>query len=382
MRVALVHDWLTGMRGGERVLHVLAGMFPAADLHTLIHVPGVTSPRIEQLNIRASPLSALPGVARYYRVLLPLFPWAIEREELRDYDLVISTSHAVAKGVRVADGTPHLCYCFTPMRYVWDHVDTYLGRGLRRAFSMPLVHYLRRFDRRTSGPERVHRFVACSKTVAERIERLYGRDAGVVYPPVDVERFRPNGKSPEDFYLLVAGFVSYKREDLVIDAFRHLAGRRLVVAGDGPSRSRLVALAPQNVEFIGRVSDDELADLYARCRALVFAGDEDFGIIPVEAQAAGRPVIALGSGGTLETVVGKGAETQPSDATGIWFGPQTVDALTAAILEFESVESSFDTRRIRAHALQFSTERFRAELEVEIEQLLGSPAAGEDPLGG
>jgi glycosyltransferase involved in cell wall biosynthesis len=345
-------------------------MFPAADLHTLIFVPGATSPRIEKLNIIASPLSSLPGVKRYYRALLPLFPWAIERKELLDYDLVISTSHAVAKSVRVASSTPHLCYCFTPMRYVWDHVDTYLGRGLRRALATPIVSYLRRFDRRTSTPERVQRFVACSKTVAKRIERCYGRDARVVYPPVDVERFRPNGKPPEDFYLVVAGFVAYKREDLAIDAFRRLAGRRLIVAGDGPGRGRFAALAPHNVEFLGRVSDDELADLYARCKALIFPGDEDFGMIPVEAQAAGRPVIALGSGGALETVVGRGEGTNPSDATGIWFGPQTVDALTSAILEFESVEQGFDPQRIRTHALRFSIDQFRSGLEAEIERVL------------
>ncbi len=364
------------MRGGERVLHVLAGMFPAADLYTLIHIRGATSPRIEQLNIRASPLSSLPGVGRYYRALLPLFPWAIEREELRNYDLVISTNHAVAKSVRVAAGTPHLCYCLTPMRYVWEHVDVYLGRGVRRALATPLVHYLRRFDRRTSGPERVQRFLACSNTVAKRIERCYGRDAAVVYPPVDVERFRPNGKSPENFFLLVGGFVPYKREDLVVEAFRQLGGRRLIVAGDGPGRSRLAARAPHNVEFIGRVSDDELADLYARCRALLFASDEDFGMVPVEAQAAGRPVIAFGSGGALETVVGRRVGADASEATGIWFRPQTTDALVAALREFENVEPCFDAQRIRAHALRFSTQRFCAEFEAEIEKLL----AREDQL--
>ena len=369
-RVALVHDWLTGMRGGERVLDELAALFPRADLHTLFHVPGATSRRIDSLRVYESALARLPGARRHYRALLPLLPWAISRRRLEGYDLVLSTSHAVAKGIRVASGTPHLCYCFTPMRYVWDQADAYLGRGVRRALVTPLVHGLRRYDVRTSAPDRVTRFAAISHTVADRIRRHYGRDAAVVYPPVRLDRLRPNGLPAEDFYLLVAGFVPYKREALVIEAFRRL-GRRLVVVGDGPLRPRLARGAPPHIEFTGRVDDRTLADLYARCRALVFAAEEDFGLVPVEAQAAGRPVIAYGRGGAVESVVGRDA-TAPGLATGILYARATPRGLTEAVARFEAVEHEFDPGAIRAHAETFGVERFRAEILAEVERVFAS----------
>jgi len=377
MRVALVHDWLTGMRGGERVLDEICGMFPDADLYTLFHVPGSTSARIEARRIVTSPLSRLPGAARHYRKLLPLHPWAIERFALRDYDLVLSTSHAVAKGVRAPRGAIHVCYCFTPMRYVWDQADAYLGRGLRRALATPLVAYLRAFDRRTSTPDRVQRFVAISHCVADRIRRHYGRDAGVVFPPVDVERLRPDpallaGGAPDEAYLLVGGFVPYKREDVAIEAFRRL-GRPLLVAGDGPTRSALAAAAPPNVRFLGRVSDDALARLYARCRALVYPQDEDFGIVAVEAQACGRPVIALGRGGAADTVRPLGG-SGPGAATGVFFREQTPEALVEAVRRFEAAEpaGAFVPAAIRAHAEGFGPARFRRELRREIDAALSS----------
>ncbi len=371
MRVALVHDWLTGMRGGERVLEELAALHPGADLYTLIHVPGATTERIERLRIRASPLSRVPGVRRHYRKLLPLFPWAIERFRLRDYDLVVSTSHAVAKGVGIAPGTPHLSYCFTPMRYIWDQADAYLGRGAFRALATPLVLYLRRFDLRTSGPERVRRFAACSRTVADRIRRRYGRDASVVHPPVAVDRIRPCGRVPDEFFLMVGGFVPYKREEVAIEAFRQL-GRRLLVVGSGPTRDRLAARAPRNVEFVGRLPDAELADCYARCRALVYPGEEDFGLVPVEAQAAGRPVIAFGGGGALESVVGvEPGSGSSKGATGLWFDRQTPECLAESVRRFEELEAGFDAGTIRAHAERFSPERFRRAIGAEIEAVLG-----------
>ncbi len=371
VRVALVHDWLTGMRGGERVLHELAALYPDADLYTLVHLPGSTSERIERLRIRTSPLSQLPGIARHYRKLLPLFPWAIERFELRGYDLVVSTSHAVAKGVRVAHATPHFCYCFTPMRYIWDHADAYLGRGLRRAMASPLLAYLRRWDRRTSSSERVTRFVAISRTVAQRIHTHYGREADVIYPPVDVECFQPRPVAGERPYLLVGGFVPYKREEIALQAFAAL-DLPLWVAGDGPQRAALQAAAPANVRFLGRVSDAQLADLYASCRALIYPQEEDFGIIPLEAQAAGRPVIAYGRGGATETVVPL-AESNGADPTGIWFEPQTPEALCEAVRRFEAHEALFHTEAIRKHAERFSAERFRREIARAIEETLTSP---------
>ncbi len=359
MRVALVHDWLTGMRGGERVLHEIAGLYPDADLYTLVHVPGSTSPRIEDRNIHTSALSRLPGVRRHYRALLPLFPMAIEAFRLRDYDLVVSTSHAVAKGIRAPEGAIHICYCFTPMRYIWDQIDAYLGRGAVRMLATPLVAYLRHWDRTRSGPERVHTFLAISRTIADRIRRHYGREAPVLYPPVDTQRFVPDGRPPDDFFLLVGGFVPYKRDDIAIDAFRR-TGQKLVVAGDGPGRAALAADAPPNVEFTGRISDAELAGLYARCRALIYPSNEDFGIVPVEAQACGRPVIAYGAGGAAETVVPPDAQST-GPPTGIWFPVQTSDSLAAALERFGALESQFECDAIRAHAEVFSVPRFQRE---------------------
>lgn len=367
MRVALVHDWLTGMRGGERVLEEIAALYPDADLYTLVHVPGSTSDTIERLRIHASPLSRLPGIGRRYRLFLPLFPWAIRRFHLRGYDLVLSTSHAVAKSIPTEPGTLHVCYCFTPMRYVWDQVDAYLGRGAKRILAAPLVAYLRRFDRRTSGVDRVSRFVAISRTVADRIARTYGRSAEVIHPPVDTDRFRVRPVGGERPYLLVGGFVPYKREDLVLEAFRRL-GRPLLVVGDGPGRRRLEGRAPAGTRFLGRVSDERLAELYAGCRALLYPQEEDFGIVPVEAQACGRPVIAFGRGGATETVV------PPDDPdgrapTGLFFDPQTPEALADAVRRFEAMEQRFRPEAIRRHAEGFSRPRFRAELAELLERI-------------
>jgi glycosyltransferase involved in cell wall biosynthesis len=358
MRVALVHDWLTGFRGGEKVLHELALLYPSADLYTLIHVPGAASPEIERLRITASPLSRLPGAARHYRKLLPLFPWAIERFRLTGYDLVISTSHSFAKGVRVAPGTPHLCYCFTPIRYAWDLAGEYLGHGAKRLAAAPLLAYLRSWDRRTSSPARVTEVVAISRAIADRVRRTWGRDASVVYPGVDVARFERLASKPGDFYFMLGGFVPYKAEGLAIEAFRRM-GQSLVIAGDGPTRAALEESAPPNVRFLGRVSDTELDDLYSRCRALVYPQLEDFGIIAVEAQAAGKPVIAFGRGGAAETVVG------PSDSagrapTGVFFHEPTPESLVQAVREFEELEPKLDSEAIRANAARFSLETFRA----------------------
>jgi len=372
VRVALVHDWLTGMRGGERVLHELALLYPQARLYTLVHVPGSTSPAIERLDIHSSPLSRLPGAANHYRKLLPLFPWAVKGLKVDDCDLVISCSHAVAKSVRPPPHTPHLSYCLTPMRYIWSQADRYLGRGLRRALATPLVAGLRRFDRRTSGPERVTRFVAISSEVSRRIRSCYGRESEVVFPPVQVQRIRPNHKAPEEFYLMVGGFVPYKCEGMAIAAFQKL-GRRLVVVGDGPDRRRLEAAAGPGIEFTGRISDAELADLYARCRALVYPQEEDFGIAAVEAQAAGRPVIAYGAGGARDTVVPlmdaelTGEHRAP---TGLWFHTQSTAALCQAVRDFEDCEHRFDAGEIRRWAEAFGPERFCKQFQEQVDLML------------
>jgi len=370
VQVTLVHDWLTGMRGGERILHELALMYPDAALHTLIHTPGRTSDAIAGLRGRPGGLSPLPGVQRHYRKLLPLFPRAVESMALEPCDVVLSTSHAFAKGVRPPEGARHLCYCMTPMRYVWDQIDAYLGRGPQRLLATPLVGYLRRWDVRTSSPERVTRFVAISHTVADRIRRHYGRTAPVVYPPVEVLRFETRERDPGDAYLLIGGFVPYKNEALALAAFAEL-GRPLIVAGDGPTRRRLEARAPSNVRFVGRVSDAQLTDLLSHARALIYPQLEDFGIIAVEAQAAGCPVIALGQGGACETVVPLGAPGV-REPTGVWFEEPRAESLARAVRAFEDAERAFDPKALRSHARRFDTARFRSEIQAHVQDVLHS----------
>ena len=370
MRVALVHDWLTGLRGGERVLDELVTLWPRADLYTLLHVPGTTTDRIDAMPIHVSPLARIPGAARHYRKLLPLHPWAVRRLRIEGYDLVLSVHHAVAKSARIPPGTRHLCYCLTPMRYVWDQIDAYLGRGARRALALPLVAALRRFDRATAGPAQVTRYLASSRTVADRVRRHYGRTAEVVNPPIDTERFRPNGRPPEDFYLLVSAFVPYKRDDLAIQALAGL-GRRLVVVGDGPGRRAAARRAPRHVEFTGRLPEAEMPGLFARCRALVHPQEEDFGLVAVEVQAAGRPVIAYGRGGATETVLPLvGPPHAATRATGVWFEAQSAEALVRAVHRFEAAEAWFDPKLIRSHAERFSAPRFRAEIQREVQSVL------------
>ncbi|MFK7897561.1 MAG: glycosyltransferase [Myxococcota bacterium] len=381
MKIALVHDWLTGYRGGERVLDHLVGRFPEADLYTLFHTPGSVPTSIESLRIRTSPLNRLPGTSRHYRKLLPLFPWAIQRFDLTGYDLIISTSHAVAKSIRVPVGTPHLDYCFTPMRYIWDQADAYLGQGSRRQIAKPLIERLRRFDVATSGPESVTRFVAISEEVASRIERHYGRPASIVAPPVDLSWIEPSTGPRDDFYLLVAGFVPYKKDELAIRTLSRM-GRRLVVVGDGPARQALERQALPHVEFRGRISDAALADLYRRARALIYPQHEDFGLIAVEAQGSGCPVIAYGRGGALDTVqpllpipsedlAPSVDEIDLAPPTGVFFDAQTEEALADAIKRFEKAESVFNPVLLRQWAERFSPERFDIEFDREVEAVLG-----------
>ncbi len=372
LRVALVHDWLTGMRGGERCLEVFCELFPGADLYTLLHVPGSVSPVIEARRVVTSFVQRLPAAARRYRHYLPLFPWAVERFDLRGYDLVLSTSHCVAKGARPPAGAVHVCYCFTPMRYVWDLYDEYFGprAGLvTRALMPPVAAALRRWDRAASA--RVHHFVAISHHVARRIERCYGRPADVIHPPVDVQRYPLAEDEPEDFYLVVSALVPYKRIDLAIEAANRLR-RRLLVVGTGPEAGRLRARAGPTVEFLGWRSDAEVADLYRRCRALLFPGLEDFGIVPLEAMAAGRPVVAFGAGGALETVIPPGGDRPP---TGVLFAEQTVEALAAAVERLEAERHRFEPKALRAHAGAFDRPRFEERMAAYLEARLAGTRA-------
>jgi glycosyltransferase involved in cell wall biosynthesis len=373
-RVALVHDWLTGMRGGERCLEVLCELFPSAPLFTLLHVPGSVSPVIEDRPIVTSFVQGLPAAARRYRQYLPLFPAAVRRFDLRGYDLVISLSHCVAKGVRIPRGALHVCYCFTPMRYVWDLYDDYFGRDagpLVRSLMPPVAAALRRWDRRTAS---VHHFVAISRHIADRIRRVYGRDADVIHPPVELDRFRVG--APADFYLVVSALAPYKRVDLAVAAATRL-GRRLLVVGTGPEEGKLRRLAGPTVEFLGWRSDEEVAALYARCRAVLFTAFEDFGIVPLEAAAAGRPTIAFGRGGVLDTM------TPLEDAgppTAVFFAAQTVEALTGAIERFEAAERAgrFDPAVLRARAETFDRPRFAARVRAYVDRRWEEHVAGRD----
>ena len=359
MRVALVHDWLTGMRGGEKCLEVFCQLFLSADLFTLVYAPEKVSPTVRRMEIKTSFINRLPWAKRAYRYYLPLFPAAIERFELGRYDLVLSSSHCVAKGI-MPHRALHISYMHAPMRYVWDQHDSYFGAdsGWMARTGMALCRsYLQRWDVRSSP--RVDYFIANSKNVAAKIKNLYGRDAAVIYPPVDVEKFNLH-PDLQTYYLIVSALVPYKRIDIAVEAFNRLR-LPLKIVGEGPLRSRLRKLAQPNIEFLGWVKDQELAALYPRCQALVFPGEEDFGIAPLEAQASGRPVIAYGRGGALETVVPLEVGSV-SPATGIFFSEASTESLMAAVQRFQRNRERFEPATIRRHAGKFSRERFKAQI--------------------
>jgi glycosyltransferase involved in cell wall biosynthesis len=345
MRVAIVHDWLTGMRGGEKVLEGILSLYPKADVFTLLHVPGSVSPAIEAHPIRTSFLQRMPALRSHYRKYLLLFPRAIESLDFRAYDLVISSSHCVAKGARVPAGIAHVCYCHTPMRYIWDRYADYFGPGRT---SLPIrtvmagsAGWLRRWDVETS--RRVTTFVANSRYVADRIRRIYDRPADVVYPWVDHATFTPDGEAADSFYLVLSALVPYKRV------------------------ARLEAHATSNVEFVGRVDDEELRRLYRRCRALVFPGEEDFGIVPLEAMACGRPVLAYRAGGAMETVI--------EGESGGFFDAQTAASLAGAVRRFEP--ERFDPAAVRSIALRFDRERNLSAFRTIVERAVTGARDGE-----
>ncbi|HVL13175.1 MAG TPA: glycosyltransferase [Gemmata sp.] len=368
-RVVLVHDWLTGMRGGEKCLEPLCRRWPAARLLTLLHRPGSVSPAIEATRVRPSLLNRLPRVERYYRYLLPVMPFAAGWR-VADAELVVSFSHCVAKSARPPAGVPHVCYCFTPMRYAWHMQESYfratglVGTLKARAVDL-LLSRIRDWDRRTA--DRVTHFVAISRTVRDRIRDCYAREADVIYPPVDTDFYTPAPQRREDYYLVVSALAPYKRFDLAVDACRRL-GRRLVVIGSGQHAAKLRAAAGPGVEFLGWQPDEVIRDHLRRARALLFPGEEDFGIVPLEAQACGCPVIGFGRGGLTETVHPLGAGAEP---TGVFFAEQTADAVAEAVERFERDADRFDPRAARRQALLYGKERFEAELFAYLDDVTG-----------
>jgi glycosyltransferase involved in cell wall biosynthesis len=366
-RVALVHDWLTGYRGGEKCLAVLCRRFPDAPLYTLLHARGTLPDVIERMDIRPSALQRLPRINRYYRYTLPLMP-LVAGWHPQDCDLLVSLSHAVAKSAKAPPGVPHVCYCFTPMRYAWHMRESYFAgrvRGLKARAVDALLAAIRAWDRRTAN--RVTHFIAISHTIRKRIADCYGRDSVVIYPPVDTGFYTPDPSvRREDFYLVISAFAPYKRVDLAVEASNRLR-RRLVVIGSGQDAGRLKTLAGPTVEFLGWQKDEVLRDHLRRCRALLFPGEEDFGIVPVEANACGTPVIAYARGGATETIT---PLDQP-DPTGAWFDEQTVDALVAAMEHLEAEADRLDPAAARRQAVKFEQRKFETDLLEFLGQALG-----------
>jgi glycosyltransferase involved in cell wall biosynthesis len=365
-RMALVHEWLVVPAGSEQVLQQMIALFPEADIFCL--VDKLSHADRERLGVRfpqTSFLQRVPGVERHYRRLLPLMPAAVEALDLSAYDLVISNSHAVAKGARVRQGALHICHCCSPMRYAWDLRGQYLAEagldhGVNGWLANVMLDRLQRWDlRATKG---VAEFIAISNFIAERIQRAYARASTVIYPPVDTEFFTPGTEARGATYVAASRFVSYKRMPAIVEAFRLLPDRELVVIGDGPDRAKVAAAAGANVRVLGWQPRDVMRDVFRTARAFVFAAEEDFGILPVEAQACGAPVIALGVGGALETVVSEGA-----GRTGLHFADATPSGIAAAVREFERTESP-SVAACRANAERFGEARFRREFLEFVER--------------
>ena len=369
MKVALIHDWLTGMRGGEKCLEVFCELFPHAPIFTLFHVKGSVSQSIERHRIVTSFLNSIPFSQYAYRYYLPLFPYAIRSFDLRGYDLILSSSHCVAKGIRVPMGTCHISYVHTPMRYIWDGHEQYFKKNtLFSPKKMGMTLFRKRLqDWDVQSNTQVYEFIANSHHVAKRIKRCYERDALVVYPPVDWHAFQVLD-CDKGFYLMVTAFAPYKQVDLAIQAANRLK-ISLKIIGKGPDQKHLKRMAGPTVEFLGWQCDERVRELYGQCRAVLFPGEEDFGIVPLEAMASGKPVIAYGKGGALETVIPLNpiaAAKSLAYFTGVFFYDQNVDALSEAIQLFEKRRSQFHSEAIRAHVKMFDRKYFKEHLQKVI----------------
>ena len=353
MKVALVHDWLTGMRGGEKVLEEFAGLFPEADIFTLVWNKGSVSEKIARHKIIPSVLQKFPSVETRYRYYLALMPKIIERFDVSGYDLIISSSHCVAKGIKTHPGQIHISYCHTPMRYIWDNFDDYFspGKNLAVFLAMKILRpYLQKWDVQSS--QEINFIIANSKNVAERIKKYWGRESTVIYPPVDTDFYTFDSRQGlADYFLIVSALVPYKRIDLAVKTFNWLR-YPLKIIGSGPEMMALKKIARSNIEFLGYQPNEVIRHYYRCCQALIFPGEEDFGIVPVEAQSSGRPVIAYKKGGALETII--------ENETGIFFAEQSESALAMAIEQFW--KRKFNPEKIVANARKFSAERFRREI--------------------
>jgi glycosyltransferase involved in cell wall biosynthesis len=384
LRIAVVHDWLDTWRGGENVLAEVLAIVPHAELYALVDfLPEKLRPLLLGKHARTTFIQRLPGSRRYFRALLPFFPRAIAALDVSAFDVVISISHAVSKGVATRDDQLHLCYCLTPMRYAWDLRETYLASagastGWRRALADSLLDRLRAWDVERSA--QVTEFLAISGCIAERIRRCYGRDAKIVYPPVDVDFFTPTEtKCSEQSYVSASYWVPYKRLESIVDAFRETPSRRLIVVGGGPAVAKVREAAPPNVRFLGEVTREVLRDTLRAARAFIFAAHEDFGIAPLEAQACGIPVIAFAGGGALETIQGLNADT-PS---GVLFHEQSGAAIRGAIDTFEASGDRVTSKSCRANALRFSPSVFRGsfvhQLETAVDAFVGGRVPEQEP---
>ena len=378
MKIAVIHDWLVTYAGAERVLEQILILYPGGDLYSLIDfLPIDERYHILGKKAQTSFIQKLPFARANYRNYLPIMPFTIERFDLSQYDLILSSSHAVAKGVRTRPGQLHICYCHTPMRYAWDLREQYLvesglDRGAKGLLSRWILGHIRKWDFATS--DRISHFIANSAYIADRIKRCYGRDSTVIYPPVDVDAYSLH-EDKDDFYLTASRMVPYKKTDLIVDAFSTMPDKRLVVIGDGPHFDKVKGRAGRNVELIGYQPASKMKDYYQKAKAFIYAAEEDFGIVTVEAQACGTPVIAFGRGGSLETIIplklteikDQKAEKEP---TGVFFYEQNVDALKNAILMFEKNQDKFDGKCIRKNALRFSVERFRKEFKNFVDKTI------------
>lgn len=365
MKIALVHDYFTQLGGAEKVAETLYGILPNAHLFATVALRDKMPDTLRDVPVSTSWMQHLPKLDQYYRLYFPLYPFAVSSLDLRDYDLVVSSSSGYVKGVQTNLNAIHVCYCHTPMRWAWSF-DSYSSResfgGGLRAVLPAFIQGLRRWDE--GAARQPDHFVANSQAVADRIQRVYNRYSEVIVPPIDIERFRLSSERQEDYYLVLARIVSYKRLDLAVNAFTKL-GKRLVVIGTGPALERLKADAGPTIEFLGRASDEVVEERVAKCRALIFPGEEDFGMAPVEVAAAGRPTIAFRAGGAVETVI--------DGVTGVFFTEQTTESLMDAVLRFE--RQTWDAQLIRRHAEGFGVDVFRARF-TEFLRRIGAPVTG------